>query len=215
MMSQRIAILGSAALLLLVHGCATTKGTRPDDMSADDHRAHAAAEERTAAEHEKKFDPGAQEDMSIVAGPGYWDTVTYNPTAVHRGHADEHKRHAEEHRAAAVELEKFEEAECKSFPPETRKVCPLLGTVEQADDVDGGISVRLSDKLKREAALAHVKCHLAYARKEGRKGMDNCPLYVAGVTARAGDGAQVIELGVEDDANLATLRQRTRDHVRK
>lgn len=215
MMNKSNAVIATATVLLLVHGCATTQGARPDDMSATEHRAHAAAEESEAAGHAEQYNPEASADKSVQGGPGQWDTISYNPTALHKEQAEEHKEHAEAHRAAAAELEHFAEAECKSFPPATRKICPLLGTVEGVEEIEDGIAVRLSAELDREAALAHVKCHLAYARKEGRKGMDSCPLYVDGVVARVGTDDRIIELRVEDAEDLATLRQRTRDHVEK
>ncbi len=186
---------------------------RPDDMSASEHRAHAAADEKNAAVHQGRHDPEAEAEKTVQYGADYWDTVTYNPTEVHLRHASEFREHAEHHRAAAAELEEFEEAECKSFPPKTRGVCPLLGTVESTKDVDDGVSVRLSSKLKRKAALAHVRCHLAYARTKGRKGMDGCPLYLEGVKAEAGDGAQEIVLRVDDERKRTELRKRTRDHA--
>jgi hypothetical protein len=181
-------------------------------MSAADHRAHAAAEEKKAEEQEKKYNPDASADK-MVQGPGFFDTVTYNPTAHHAAEAEEHREHAEAHRKAAAALEKFEEAECKSFPPETRKECPLLGTVKSVEDVDDGVRIRLADDVNQEAALAHVKCHIAYANKMGREGMDDCPLYIKGVSAKAGDADHVIELTLDDDAELGELRKRSQDHV--
>lgn len=206
---RHIAIVGSA--LILMFGCGATPGTQPDDMSAAEHRAHAAAEKREAAKHTSQYDGDATDVAQY--GAEVWDVVIYNPTQVHLERASEHRTHAADHLAAASALEAFEEAECKSFPAVTRKECPLLGTVEEVQEVEGGVSITLSDKLDREAALAHVKCHLAYARTRGRKGMSHCPLYVEGVSASAGQGAHVIELRVEHSERLSALRERARSHI--
>lgn len=206
-------LLGGVLMSAFGFACASTPGAHPDDMSAADHEAHAAHEDDKAQGHDKQYNPDAEADRSVQGGPGFWEIVQYNPTSVHASEAADHRAHAEAHRKAAAELEKFEEAECKSFPPETRKVCPLLGTVVSTADIDDGISVSISPKLEREAALAHVQCHLAFARTEGRSGMDGCPLYLPGVTAKAGADGQSIELLIHDDKQLNELRKRTHEHV--
>jgi hypothetical protein len=193
--------------------CASTPGARPDDMSAEEHRAHAQDEEAKAEQHQVQFDPNAAPEPDLRQAPALWDIVTYNPTEVHIEHARKHREHADDHRQAAADLEEFEEAKCKSFPAQTRKLCPLVGTVETVADIDGGVKVRLSEKVNAEAALAHVRCHLAYGRKQGRKGMDRCPLYLQGVAAKAGADKQMIELTTEEAADVSELRKRTREHV--
>ncbi len=204
---------GALFAVVLGAACASTPGAQPDDMSATDHRKHADAEDQRAKKDAERYDPNATADTTIQAGTWAYDTVTYNPTAIHLDHAREHGKHAKDHRAAAAELEKFEQGECKLFPPETRKVCPLLGTVEEVEDVEGGVRIRLHDKLDRKAALDHVKCHLAYAGTEGNKGMDGCPLYIGGVTVTAGADKKVIELKAGSPETVPELRKRTRDHV--
>jgi hypothetical protein len=194
-------------------GCASTPGARPDDMSAVEHRQRAAEEEREADEHAANFDPNAAPEPGYVGGSKFWDVILYNPTRVHISDAATHKKHAEDHLAAAVTLEKFEQAECQSFPAETRKACPLLGTVESVEDVDGGVTLKLSSSIDTQASLAHVRCHLAFAAKEGRQGMDECPLYLPGVKASAEGNSHVLELKTDAEAGVSELRKRAREHV--
>lgn len=212
-MKRHAWFVGGLLVSAVGFACTSTSGAHPDDMSAANHRAHAAAEDKEAQAHAAQYNPNALAPQSVQGGPGYWEVIEYNPTNVHAVEAADHREHAEAHRKAAAELEKFEEAGCKSFPPETRKLCPLLGTVESAEAIDDGISMKISTQLKREAVLAHVRCHLAFARTEGHNGVPGCPLYLAGVTAKAGADGQTIELRLKDDEQLDELRKRTHNHV--
>jgi len=112
-------------------------------------------------------------------------------------------------------LESFEEAECAAFPPETRVVCPLLGQVDAVEDISGGVRVRLAEDVPLHAALAHMRCHLAFARARGRVGMQECPLYLSGVRIEPAAGSRSVDLLVADPADLETLRLRPLRHLGK
>lgn len=186
-----------------VHGCASTPGARPDDMSADEHRAAAEQHQAEAAAHESQYEPEAQAE-AIQPEPdeyGQFSTEVYNPTEAHLRHAKQHRKHAADHEAAAEELEAFEEGECGRFTPEVRRTCPLMGKVAAVEDIQQGASqggpaqsppkrglrIRFAPDVDTQAVIAHMRCHLAFARKTGRKGMSHCPLYVEGVAIATGD----------------------------
>ncbi|MBI5548444.1 MAG: hypothetical protein HY901_31565 [Deltaproteobacteria bacterium] len=218
MVSRWPSLLAAATLL---SGCAAS-GTRPDDMSAEAHRKAAAEEQQVAAEHARKYDPSAT--ATKVSGPvaggragGHLDypdrTRTYNPTAGHRSDAQKHREHAAQHQAAGKELERFEEAECQGFDPATRAVCPLLGQVASLEDVSGGVRLRLAEGVPAEAALAHIRCHLAFARTRAFSGMDDCPLYLKGLQAAPSTDGSAIDLTSDESATVELLRNRSRAHV--
>lgn len=221
------------ALLMsfVLAGCSQlgSSGTAPDDMSAEDHREHSDAHARRAGKHEALHDPeasvepdpgrpaasdrwGADYDYRY-SGDYYWGGRVYNPTARHRAHAEKHQAHAREHLDAARVLEGFEEAQCASFPSETRAVCPLIGQLVSVEDIPGGSRVRVADGVEVNALVAHIRCHLAFARARKREGMDTCPLYLEGVrVSRVGPGPEVDFL-IEGTSELEQLRETMRAHV--
>jgi len=141
----------------------------------------------------------------------FYGLTDYNPTEGHLAQAQQHQDLAAEHRAAAEELEAYEEHECARFPSQTRASCPLLGQVASVEDVDGGVRVVLSEGANAAAVADHMRCHLAYARTQGREGMDRCPLYVEGAAVDSeGDITLTTNAG---DAAVAELRRRARAHV--
>ena len=216
-MFRTLTTLSFAALLT---SCASS-GTKPDDMSAQEHRAAAEKERQEAAKHAQQYDPKATGTRPIdpshanhggaELGDAFWDEETYNPTASHKAVADKHEKLAEAHEKAAAALESFEEATCKSFPPATRKVCPLNGTVTRAEEIDGGVRLFFAPSVPIDAVVAHVKCHFGFARVNGYDGMSGCPLYVKGVQVKAGEHS--IDLLGADDATVSEIRARLASHV--
>ena len=197
---------------ILVAACSSTPpGANPHDMSADEHREHAAAHDAQADSHEGKHDPNLLVESNSAGGDSF-SVASYNPTDFHRELAVEHKGHADAHRAAAAKLESFEAQECGRFPPATRKECPLLGTMASIDKIDKGATLHFKPKVNTKAALAHVKCHLAFAATEGFKGMDACPLYVKGATVSALPNGD-LNLTVEDAKLVTAVQQRAASHV--
>ena len=215
-------VLWGASLTLVVASSCATTGARPDDMSAQGHRRAAEQHSSEANEHAAEYAPNAERTRHVgprgaragVNGDLDYDfgEVVYNPTAHHRGAAQRHQRHSEDHLAAAQALEQFEEGECASFPPTTRAVCPLLGQVASIEEIGNGSRVHLATGVNTDATATHIRCHLAYARSQGREGMDRCPLYLQGVQSRK-SGESAVDLTVDDDSLLGELRKRIADHV--
>ena len=210
--------------LLLALGCGWLgAGTQPDDMSAEAHRREAKEHFREKAEHRERYDPEAR-DVPVGRWYGappygyrdndfYWGTGEYNPTAIHLRQAAEHERHAREHLEAARALEEFEEGQCQASPPETRVVCPLVGQVKAIEDVARGVRVQIAEGVNVNAAVAHMRCHQAFARTRGRVGMDTCPLYLRGVYVERTGQSRAVDLTVSDADDLDELRRRARLHL--
>jgi len=208
---KRVHLIAMTAAWLAACG---SQGTHPDDMSAEEHRDMAAGDEAEADEHESQYDPDSRQPIGAnTAGQSdlFYGLADYNPTEGHLAEAQRHQDLAAEHRAAAAALEAFEEQECARFPSETRASCPLLGQVTSVENVDGGVRVVLSEGANAAAVADHMRCHLAYARTQGREGMDHCPLYVEGATVDA-EGGITLTTAAGDSA-VAELRQRARAHA--
>lgn len=207
----------SVFLMISAAGCASS-GTKPDDMSAAQHRGAAADKQAKADEHAKHHDvPAAPNPSPSASGvvPGvndlYFDTDVYNPTAKHALLSESYQNLADAHLAAARELETFEEKQCKSLPSATRSHCPLLGAVAKVSNIDGGVRLVLEDGANQAAVLAHIQCHFAYGRSQGHEGMDACPLYLKGVNSTEGEG--VISLTTANAEEVDELRARAATHA--
>lgn len=220
----------SAAFLVVVSGCAAP-GSAPDDMSASEHRSTAHERIKEAAGHRGQYDPDA-----VRVSPGgyyrryggyygtyygdyyngyrdlYWGVGDYNPTQSHLTDAVTLESQATDHLNAAKTLEKYEERQCASFPPKTRATCPILGHIDAVEEAFGGVRLRFDESVNVNAAVAHVRCHMAFARTRARVGMEACPLYTPGLSvARVGD--RTIELTAGDREGLEELRIRSRRHL--
>lgn len=93
---MRVSRVALGAGLVLAFGCSWFRpGTRPDDMSAEEHRREAEEHSRWEAEHRRAYDPEAR--VRVGASPEYgpysqrarfgyrysdlyWDVREYNPT---------------------------------------------------------------------------------------------------------------------------------------
>ncbi len=168
-------------IILALVGCGGAPGTQADDMSTAEH-------ERLASEHEARAQNEGEPDAQM-----------------------RHERIARQHAAAAEALRNFENASCEGIAPDDRAVCPLTAYTAGVEDSTGGVSFEVAEGTSAETALAHFQCHIAFARSQGREGMDECPLFVAGVEASAAGGR--VALTVEDPAALAELRRRAHGHT--
>jgi hypothetical protein len=192
---MRTALLAS----LLTLSCAHTQ-VRPDDMSADSHRREATRLDDAARQELDAYQPNAITGVDTKVPLSYPMDI-YNPTSYHLDEAARLTAHAREHLAAAAELERFEDQECRDFPAQTRAACPLLGPIVARRDLPDGVVLELSSSIDTTALVAHMRCHLAYARTRAFEGVPDCPLYLRGVRVdRAGPHSIVI---VADDPKTA------------
>lgn len=207
--NNRFRLLLAAIVSGVLVGCATTSGARPEDMSAKAHEEEAAREAAKAQEHAVKYDPNAP---GAVGSDAAFEGPEFNPTESHNIQARRHSKHAADHRAAAEALRGAEEEACDSIATESRSWCPLLGPVVAAEKTRDGVRISIKEGTDVEEMVARVRCHIAYAKTQGREGMDRCPLYIEGVEVEQ-TGPNTIELRVKGKADVRELQDRVAAHT--
>jgi hypothetical protein len=193
-------------MFLLLAGCAGQK-VKPDDESAQAHRAEAAREQQDAEAHRKQYDPSQQRDVSSGRTGGEFSS--YNPTDWHRHEADKLSAHARAHEAAAAQLEAFEAGECKEFAPKVRAACPVAGPIQRVENLPAGVRFVLADGAPTDAVVAHMRCHFAWARTRGFDQLPGCPIYIKGIAIQATADGRAIEVTAADKATVAELQRRS------
>lgn len=206
-----------AVAVLLVGACSSqAPGTKPDDMSAEEHQRHAEKHQKVSEEHQEQYKPRARatrEEAPVDPEKDIYTVDVYNPTEHHQASAEQHQRHAEQHRQAAQKLLSYEGDHCAQFPKETRSACPLMGQIKAVEDIEGGARITFHKNVPIQATVDHMKCHFAFARAEGYEGMKTCPLYLKGVSVEAQDDGQSVILTTDDPAAVEPLRKRSREHA--
>jgi len=205
--------------LLFGAACAAREpNVQPTDMSAGEHRAEAQRQRQLAQEDADRYQPGAAHVVAL-GSPGGADATgvafplsVYNPTEGYLRQADQHRAHAREHERAAASLEKFEQAECRAFPEQTRAACPLLVPVTKIDDISHGVRVTFTPGTRVDAVVAHMRCHYAYARAHGFEARVSCPLYMPGIEIERA-GAAAVDLKVRNREQVDDLRARAREEA--
>jgi hypothetical protein len=208
-------------VLAMVFGAAcaqSQQSVKPDDMSVAQHRAEADKEEAAARAHATQYDPAATRAASFrPLGPGeakpLYPISAYNPTETHLSDADRHHAHALEHQQAARLLERFEQKECRDFPPATRAACPLLGPVTTIDDIPGGVRATFAPGTRVDAVVAHMRCHYAYARARAFEERVTCPLYMLGIEIRRARDPMAVEITSGTRTGVEELRARSREEA--
>lgn len=215
-------------------GCADPAGEpRADGVVAERHRREAEAHSEAAEGHARQYDPragapdydayhgidpmapssGMWDDDGNWNDDFYWDMQQYNPSRRHALEAEEHQRRAREHLEMARELESFERRECRAFPPATRALCPLLGPIEAVEEIEGGVRLQFAADVDVNAVVAHMRCHVAFARTRDHVGMDECPLYLETVRIQRLARTRSVDLVASADAAIRELRRRARAHL--
>jgi hypothetical protein len=200
-------------LALAAAACVTQPRPRPDDMSAAAHRREAERERQIAHDHLDEYVPESIMTMASGREDVSHPVVIYNPTSWHLAEADRHSEHARQHEQAARDLERFEEGECREFPPETRAACPIVGGVAVARVTARGVILELAPGVPFEALAAHMRCHLAFSRARGYDANVTCPVYMKGLTIRADARARTIALEGPDAAAGREVQRRTREII--
>jgi hypothetical protein len=181
-------------------------------FSAEAHRREAAEARARAVDEQARYDSTALSSPAAGLGregPAIFPLAIYapfNPTLRHVYRAEELSAHALAHEQAAAELEAFEERECAQFPPSTRVACPMLGPV-RIEDLPNGVRIYLPAQMPVDAVVAHMRCHLAWARTRGYAPTATCPLYLKGTEIRRAPGEGAVDL-VSSDGTTARRLQR-------
>lgn len=207
------------AALLAAAGCAAgPQVVRPDDASAAEHRKEAARERAIADELQAKVLPGTslpnpyRDPITREPDPFYGPTI-YNPTDGYLDAANRHREHARQHLAAARALEAFEEMQCKDFPAAARAACPLLGPALAVENVRAGVRITFAPTVRIDAVVAHMKCHLAYARTAGYPQPSACPLYLEGVLIDREGSTSVVDITSADPATATRIQKEAKEEV--
>jgi hypothetical protein len=191
--------------LLLAAGCASTPGASPHDMSAPQHEAVAADQERIAAAHGAQYDPDAgveHEHCHSARAPddACWTSIR-NPTAEHLEEARKYRTMAADHRAASQALRDAEARACVGISEEDRdaspfthrediaRVRPLIersGPRSMPRTVGAVVTFVAVPGMSVAWVQRVVDCHLARNAALGHvvPEMPNCPLVPKGVSAR-------------------------------
>jgi hypothetical protein len=189
-------------------GCA--HGTRPDDMTAEQHQAAAQKEQKKAQQEEATAYTNAPGANALNAGIEP-ELYLYPQAGVPQDHLADARRlqeHAREHEQAAAQLQQFEEAECKGLPASQRSTCPLMRSITDVGDIDGGVRIRFVDQSHASTALPRMRCHYAYARAHGFSNSPDCALYIRGVDFRQSSDPHAIDIVSNDPKTTAEIRKR-------
>jgi hypothetical protein len=209
---------------LVLGGCASTPGAKPQDMSAVQHEQAAAAHEAEATPHAEQYNPAAAEKKPLCPTKGPCWTSIVNPTKQHQEDAEKHHKMAADHRAAGQALRDAETRSCSGVSQDDRDMSPFYHREDISDvrpaykastrgkqgvpDILTGavITVRAVPGLTAEWLQTIVDCHVARNNALGNEmsEMAYCPLNIKGITAKvtsAGNGfAVTIESQNSDSA---------------
>lgn len=181
----------------LAVACATTEGTRPDDMSHSEHLA-AAEREMNAAQHNL--------DGAVEVG------LLGAQSTMHEALWERHQKHAQEHSIAAEALSDFHDEACSSASHSDGH-CPLMAhqaSIQKVERLADGIAAIFPAEFPKSAddVENQALCHYAQGRMLGREGMPECPFFnndlVISVEKRT-DGSFMLFVRTEDEQSLANL----------
>jgi hypothetical protein len=205
-------------------------------MSAADHQAEAAQNERQASQHSAQYDEAqtqTTEHCAAEKGRVCW-TETTNPTDGHAKTAEDYRKLAAQHRAASQALVDAEARACAGLSDEDRDISPFEHGVDiksvsqlreetkaggkgQATTRDAGatIVIRAVPGLTAEWLQRIVDCHLARNAAVGHDmpEMTECPLVPNGAQAKVrsvGDGFAV-DVRADDSKTAAEIWQRAQE----
>ncbi len=217
----------SLLMLSLAGGACATPGSRPEDMSAQQHQQRADSESWTAEKHQGQYEATARTTrercrgqieaprLGVGLSDICWASVT-NPTELHLAVAEAHRRRAADHRAAAAELGKTEERACTGVAPEDRDLSPF----EHVEDIAGVeprttgavVTFRAVPGLTVESLQRVVDCHLARNASLGHEvpEMANCPLVPKGAEARVSSTGTGFAVTIRSDDPITAAEIRAR-----
>lgn len=211
---RRITRPWSAAMLLLAAcGGATTHPA--DEGDAQGHRDQATNERALARQHRAipaRDSAGASPSIDMSRAADHADEV-YVAAGRHHGRAALQEQYAREHQAVADSLTDFEAPDCHGLEANTLIICPLLGAVESAEDIDNGIELTLASGVERDGLLDRIQCHISFANSGHGASVHQCPLYLNGVSASAGESPTRILLRTDSPDEVTRLRRGVRQHI--
>ena len=176
----------------MLAGCGGT-GTRPDDMSAPEHRAAALRAERRADDHRNHAAVGAEPRQG---------------TSRHFAMSASFRARAAEHRAAAQALNGVESELCSGIPDAVRNTCPLMDhPIILVENTSEGVRVTYGGVEAAELGR-HARCHAAHGAAQGHESMAGCPLFRPSlqISTEPAAGGAVLDLRSADPAVRGELQ---------
>ncbi len=214
-------MMRSLLAAFLVAACGGGK-VNPDETTTEGHlreaekeraAAREALDKHEAAERTPEGGAGPQVSRGAFSYGGEWTypQKLYDPTQYRLAEADKHTAHAKAHEAAAQELEHFEDAECRELPPKTRAACPMIGPAVAFHEIDKGVMIVFQAGVPVAAVVAHMRCHLAYARAHGYS--EDCPLYMKGIKIEVTSDGKAATITTDSSGDVAEVRRRARQQI--
>jgi hypothetical protein len=204
---------------LIVAACGSTAGTRPEDMTAAEHRREARRHDREGARApylRGSYLGGYYGDSSWghPRGGSYWSHGYYPWSYYWSSRWDtgaSHYAEAEEHEAAADVLEKRYRDTCALVAPNTAPIPPLDRFVRSVAPTDRGVILRLArDAGPPDMLLAEIQCHTAWLQLAPRPEAANDITAVKGIeyVVRAEADGITVTITAADPNGIAELRRR-------
>lgn len=196
---RRSPFIAPGLLLAATAACAgpraTGAGTRPDDMTAEQHR--------TSARRHDEI--GRQGPYLRGRAWAPW-TYSWDP-------ATEHLAERDAHLAAAVTLDTRYREACSDVPVGAESGSPLSGRAISATPIDGGVLLLLDPAAgPPDQVLAEIRCHRAWLVLEDRPGLVDDVVALDHVRYAAQVRDETIELRITTTSrdDLEELRRRAR-----
>jgi hypothetical protein len=190
-------IIAPVMALAVTSACAgpraTGAGTRPDDMTADEHRV-------SARRHDEI---GRQGPYLRGRAWAPW-TYSWDP-------ATEHLAERDAHLAAAETLETRYRKACADVPVGAESGSPLSGRAISASPIDGGVLLLLDPAAgPPDQVLAEIRCHRAWLVLEDRPGLadDVVALDHVRYSAQVRDEAIELRVTARSKDQVEELRRR-------
>ena len=187
--------------------CAANPGTRPEDMTATEHRTEARRHDRAgaAAPYYRGSYWGHRGGSYAYWGHGYY------PWAYYWDSGAVHYTEAQQHDDAAAVLEKRYRDTCGLLDPKLAHVSPFARFVTRVEPVDNGIRVWLATEAgPPDVLLAEVQCHSAWLQLAPRVEAASDVSALAGLqyVVRAEPDAIGVTITARDPQLLSELRRR-------
>jgi len=204
---------------LILAACGATSGTRPEDMTAAEHRREARQHDREgmrAPYVRGSYSGGYYGDPSWghPRGGSYW-SHGYYPWGYYWSSGwntgESHFAEAEAHEAAADVLEKRYRETCALVAANTAPIAPLDRFVRSVAPIDRGVILRLArDAGPPDVLLAEIQCHTAWLQLTPRPQAANDVTAVKGIeyNVRAEADGIVVTITATEPGAIAELRRR-------
>ena len=197
--------------------CATASGTRPEDMTAGEHRREARRHDREGmrAPYIRGAYWGHHGDPSwgYPRGGSYWHG--YYPWGYSWSSSwntgESHFAEAEAHDAAADVLERRYRDACALVAPNTAHASPIDRRVRSVTTNERGVVLRLAqDAGPPDVLLAEIQCHTAWLQLEPRPEAGSDITAVKGIdyTIRADADGITVTITASDPGAIAELHRR-------